>query len=64
MKINDVYECNIAKFNTYSVALGHSEQRNAQRHPRGMFHGDDDLFWVVSGRDIKRLADAGYERVA
>lgn len=62
--INGVYKSNIAKFNTYQVAMEYGSELTPQGYRRGVFHGDDGLYWVVSGaKDINRLAAANYEKI-
>lgn len=62
--INGVAVCNIAKYSDRNMALEFEYKRTVDRRHYGIFHGDDNKFWVVSGgRNIKRLAEAGYERI-
>lgn len=63
-KIAGVFQSNISKFNTYEVACEYASHCNAQGYNRGLFHGDDGLFWVVSGgHDISLLLKGGYEKI-
>ena len=63
-RINGVFQSSIAKFNKFETALTLVEERHPRGYVRGMFHGDDGLFWVVSGKDCKKLTEANYERIA
>ena len=49
----------ISKFNSLQAA-----QRWINNSPMTLvlFHGDDDLYWVVRGRDCSKLESLGYER--
>lgn len=63
--INGVYQSSIWKFSQHNrdMAMEYKHKRTVRGHHFGIFHGDDERFWVVSGRDIKRLRDAGYEQI-
>jgi len=63
--INGVYQSNIWKFSLHNreMAMEYKHKRTLRGHHYGIFHGDDYKFWVVSGRDIKRLREAGYEQL-
>ena len=62
--INGVYLFNISKYNTRSVAMEFKSRTTLQGYRYGIFHGDDGLFWVVSGaRNINRLREAMYEQI-
>ncbi|MGI2002023.1 hypothetical protein [Shewanella frigidimarina] len=63
--INGVYPSSIWKFSLHNrpMAMEYKYKRTVRGHHYGIFHGDDERFWVVSGRDIKRLRDAGYEQI-
>jgi hypothetical protein len=63
-RINGVFQSSISKFNNFETALSLVEERHPQGYRRAMFHGDEGLYWVVSGRDIKKLTEAQYEQVA
>lgn len=56
----------ISKFNTFSVAVEASETTrvNGRSFKKAAFQGDDGLFWVVTGRNVRILLDVGYEMVA
>ncbi|MEZ8201665.1 MULTISPECIES: hypothetical protein [Vibrio] len=63
--INGVYQSSIWKFSQHNreMAMEYDNQTNLRGHRYGIFHGDDGKYWVVSGRDIRRLREAGYEQI-
>lgn len=64
--INGVANSNIKKFSQHNraMAIEFKGMRTATGYHYGVFHGEDQQFWVVSGgRNIKRLTEAGYERI-
>lgn len=51
---------NPSKLNTLKAARSLVSNSNLYL---AIVHGDDNLFWVVSGSQSKLLVEAGYERV-
>ena len=57
-KMKMPFKSNIHKFNQYETAMNWTK---GTTHPSRVFNGDDGLYWVVSGSDVKRLLLNGYE---
>lgn len=63
MTISGVFNSSISRYSSRINAMKYKFKRTIKGHMYGIFHGDDNLFWVVSGRDIKKLRDAGYDEI-
>ena len=53
----------ISKLNTLAAAIRWKENAAQNECWLVIIHGDDGLFWIVSGKEANELCSEGYERV-